>query len=64
MKRLLAAAAVVLLIATGCTGTERWQERGFPSEEACYRHHGYTSGSISTSDFGRYEYWCGPIEDG
>ncbi|MYC69409.1 MAG: hypothetical protein F4X17_01730 [Gemmatimonadetes bacterium] len=41
------------------TAAAKWQERGFNSEEECYRIHGYDGGSISTEDFRRYDYWCG-----
>ena len=58
-----AALAVVALVVAGCSQPQRWEERGFPSEEACWRHHGYTGGVASVSDFNKYQFWCGPIED-
>lgn len=57
MRRWLAAVAVVALV--GCSEPQLWEEKGFPSEEACYRFYGYTGGSISTSDYQRYNYYCG-----
>lgn len=63
MPRHLAALAVAVLLATGCTEPQRWEERGFPSEEACWRHHGWVGPEITTSDVQRYDFWCGPIED-
>ena len=55
--RLVAAAGPAV---AECSSPELWEERGFDSKEGCYRTHGYDGGSISTSDFRRYEYWCGP----
>ena len=52
-----AVAAIVLLV--GCGDPPRRKERGFDSEEECYRNHGYTGGSISTEHFRKFDYWCG-----
>ena len=51
--------AVVVLI-TGCTGPAQWQDKGYPSEEACWRAFGWTDDQgFGQQVTNRYDLWCG-----
>ena len=64
MKRWLAAAVAVVVL-VGCGGPQRWQERGFDSEEACWELHGWDGSDYDKVNRKTYfDFWCGPIKDG
>ena len=63
MRRLAALIVAVVLAATGCE-PDRWEDRGFDSEEACWLNHGWdgtTNDGVNRNKM--FNYWCGPIND-
>ena len=56
---------IIIGLAAGCAEDkpQRWQERGFDSEEQCWRNHGWDDSQDMLDRWELYNFWCGTIDD-